>query len=99
MLGIVGAITVGMLSLASIILTLTIAANILCGILGAVRFRRALNASSASPAAWRWIAREGIRSWYGRRYNGDVGEYWVVGGLKVPHDIRDPIGRSDFYGA
>lgn len=96
MLETIGAFTVGILALCLILLLLTIAANIVCGTLGAIRFRRVVRASSASWGAWKWIAREGLRCWYGRRYNGHVGEYWVANGLTVPHDIRDPIGRDSF---
>lgn len=95
----VGAFTIGCLLLAVILLVLTIALNIICAALGAIRFRRVLKAKSATPDAWWWIARTALSHWYGPRYNGDVGEYWVAGGLKVPMDIRDKLQRSRFYGA
>lgn len=99
MLETVGAFTVGLLLLAVILLALTIILNIICGALGAVRFRRVLKASSRSPDAWLWIARTGLANWCGRRFDGEYGEYYQVSGLKVPIDIRDRIVRNRFYGA
>lgn len=95
----VGAFTIGCVLLAVLLLVLTIALNIICAALGAFRFRRVLKARSDRPAAWVWIARTALKHWYGPRYNGDLGEYWVAGGLKVPMDIRDKIRRDTFYGA
>lgn len=99
MFEVVGAFTIGCLLLAVILLVLKIALNIICAALGAIRFRRVLKVKTATPAAWWWVARTAVSHWYGPRYNGHAGEYWVAGGLEVPMDIRDKVRRSHFYGA
>lgn len=88
----VGAITIGSVALTLVLVLLEIAINITCAALGALRLRRVLRAKTTWAAA-PWIIRKALSGWHGPRYGGRYGEYYQVGGLAVPMDIRDPIQR------
>lgn len=100
----VGATVVGLIGLGLSIIFLEICGNIYGGIKGAyrlrairARFRGEVIKSDLAPH-WQTI-RLGLRAWHGKRYDGDCGHYWQVGGMKVPVDGRDPIARERWYGA
>lgn len=95
-LEIIGALTVALLGAVAGRLIAETALNVVCAAIGLYRIRRA--AKGPRPSVWRAI-RHGLRYWYGPRYDGSSGEYFALGGLQVPIDIRDPIRRTRFYGA
>jgi hypothetical protein len=81
-------------------LVLTILGNIYGGIRGAYRLRRIRTDSEGKPPFGHWMALKfGLHCWYGRRYDGNVGEYWQINGMQVPMDGRDKIRHDRLYGS
>lgn len=95
----IGATVVGLLGVGVAIALLELAGNLYGGIKGAYRFR-AIMARDGGKHVGHWSTiKYGMRAWPGVRYRDGVGEYWQIGGLKVPVDGRDPIERDRWFGA
>lgn len=94
MLEFIGAIVVGLLLMAIIVCALDMAWAMICCARGHIRLTRAAGGSFS----FRHMVRFALKN-FGKRYDGNVGSYYVVGGLEIPPDIRDKVRRSRFYGA
>jgi len=91
----VGAGVSGIVCAALLWIGVLVVGNVYGGWIGAKRLWRLHHGKAKRPRI-KWVARHAIHCWPGRRYDGNVGEYWDLGAMKVPLDGRDKIRRRNW---